>query len=298
MRTSSALPAAAGASSGAAFSFGGAGAASGSSSIFSFSAAAGSGAAAAPAAAAPAAGSLFGATPVSGTPLFGAAQAPPPKVELPEGGTVQTGEEDERTLFSGAWGSGAGVGRSRRAGMQDRWQRSSTAGRPPPCPLPDPTCCQPAAHHALPGEGALFEFDAVRQWRERGRGEMRLNVGPRCGTAGNGWRAAGRGMPACLPLCQGTSSSRRPGQAPAHALVLGAPARPPCAPQRPGAAGDAPEGEPAPADERKPVGGHACVEDGGRQGAAGGADEMRAACGPRAGATRVQRAMQCSSCSL
>ncbi len=30
------------------------------------------------------------------------------------------------------------------------------------------------------GEGALFEFDASKQWRERGRGEMRLNVAPRC----------------------------------------------------------------------------------------------------------------------
>lgn len=29
------------------------------------------------------------------------------------------------------------------------------------------------------GEGALFEFDASKQWRERGRGEMRLNVAPR-----------------------------------------------------------------------------------------------------------------------
>lgn len=30
------------------------------------------------------------------------------------------------------------------------------------------------------GEGALFEFDAAKQWRERGRGEMRVNVASRC----------------------------------------------------------------------------------------------------------------------
>lgn len=115
---------AAGSSSGAAFSFGAASAATGSSSIFSFStgaapsftfAAVGGGAAAsgaaaaeggdaapAAAAAAPAGGtSLFGATPASGTPLFGAAAPSAAKVELPEEGAVTTGEEDERTVFSG-----------------------------------------------------------------------------------------------------------------------------------------------------------------------------------------------------
>lgn len=103
-------------SSGAAFSFGAAPAASSAASIFSFStaaapafsvggassaAAAGGDAAGAVAAAAPGGTSLFGATPASGTPLFGAAQAAPPKVELPEEQAVQTGEEDERTVFSG-----------------------------------------------------------------------------------------------------------------------------------------------------------------------------------------------------
>ncbi|PRW58407.1 nuclear pore complex NUP50A-like isoform X1 [Chlorella sorokiniana] len=127
-------------SSGGAFSFGAAPAASSAASIFSFSTAAapafsfgGASSAAAggdAAAAAPAPGgtSLFGATPASGTPLFGAGQAAPPKLELPQEQAVQTGEEDERTVFS--------------------------------------------------GEGALFEFDASKQWRERGRGEMRLNVAP------------------------------------------------------------------------------------------------------------------------
>ncbi|PSC76436.1 nuclear pore complex NUP50A [Micractinium conductrix] len=127
-------------STGATFSFGGAAtAASGGSSIFSFSttaapsfglaggaAASGSDAAPAPAPAPSAGGSLFGATPASGTPLFGAAAPAAPKVELPQGGAVPTGEEDERTLFS--------------------------------------------------GEGALFEFGTDKQWRERGRGEMRVNV--------------------------------------------------------------------------------------------------------------------------
>lgn len=108
-------------SSGGAFSFGAAPAASSAASIFSFSTAAapafsfgGASSAAAGgdaegAAAAPAVGgtSLFGATPASGTPLFGAAQAAPPKVELPGEQAVQTGEEDERTVFSGGWLGGA-----------------------------------------------------------------------------------------------------------------------------------------------------------------------------------------------
>ena len=104
-------------SSGGAFSVGAAPAASSAASIFRFSTAAApacrfggasraaAGGDAAGAAAAPAAGgtSLFGATPASGTPLFGAAQAAPPKVELPGEQAVQTGEEDERTVFSGGW---------------------------------------------------------------------------------------------------------------------------------------------------------------------------------------------------
>ena len=176
---------AAGASSGGAFSFGGAGAATGSGSIFSFSAAAGGGGdAAAPAAAAPAAGSLFGATPVSGTPLFGAAQAAPPKVELPAGGTVQTGEEDERTVFSGACGC-AGPCEWREEGGRPvpeivgrlpwRVRQGLTAWLAGTPPYTNP-----------PGEGALFEFDTAKQWRERGRGEMRLNVGPRRGSVSSG----------------------------------------------------------------------------------------------------------------
>ena len=33
------------------------------------------------------------------------------------------------------------------------------------------------------GDGVLYEFDDSKQWRERGRGEMKVNVGP-SGTLG------------------------------------------------------------------------------------------------------------------
>lgn len=59
-------------------------------------------------------------------------------------------------------------------------------------PLPGPRLCTShldfSCHPA--GEGALFEFDASKQWRERGRGEMRLNVAPRYvqqRSAADGW---------------------------------------------------------------------------------------------------------------
>lgn len=111
-----------GASSGAGFSFGAASATPISSSIFSFtttaapsfsfaaaSSTAAAGDAAPAAAAASAAGtgaSLFGATPTSGTPIFGTAPAASAKVELPGEQSVTTGEEDERTVFSGVEAGG------------------------------------------------------------------------------------------------------------------------------------------------------------------------------------------------
>lgn len=73
--------------------------------------------------------SLFGTTPASGTSVFGAAAAAAPAptaAVLPAEAEVTTGEEGERTVWS--------------------------------------------------GEGALFEYDAAKQWRERGRGEAKLNV--------------------------------------------------------------------------------------------------------------------------
>lgn len=147
------------------------------------------------------------------------------------------------------------------------------------------------------GEGALFEFDASKQWRERGRGEMRLNVAPRCGllSCGMNWvmasavpvrwcscwveglgavdaaTAAAKGtqgtLAALLSKGGGTLSTTHACQ---HGLSHNhTPLLNPCL-QRPGAAGDAAEGQPAPAAERQPVGRDAGVQDGGWQGARGG----------------------------
>ena len=63
--------------------------------------------------------------------------------------------------------------------------------------------CGPCPHFApwsaglrrTAGEGALFEFDAAKQWRERGRGEMRVNV-------------ASRWAPWVPPVARGCAASR------------------------------------------------------------------------------------------
>jgi hypothetical protein len=46
----------------------------------------------------------------------------------------------------------------------------------------------------------LFEFDASKQWRERGRGEMRVNAAPRFG-ARCVWECEAQLPPCRLPCC-------------------------------------------------------------------------------------------------
>lgn len=62
------------------------------------------------------------------------------------------------------------------------------------------------------GEGALFEFDSSKQWREKGRGEMRVNIAPRSVA---GWLAScsraflDRVLPPPLRSLGATAAARR-----------------------------------------------------------------------------------------